>query len=621
MSDVPQKLNVGDVIGGRFEVLTDMGENELGQTCLVRDTGTLDKFLVKKLSFACDEAYVAEIQSAVEEFKKIDQKSLATVHEFIVEGTTGYILMEYINGETFESHLALRRERGQILGIKAAYSFLAHLCLGIEAIHNAGYVYGCLSPKTVFVTQQGRIRIVNYICSWIAERFLDDEKRNAYFGGAFCAPEIRTERYAATPVSDVYSLALLFADLLSNNAFETEGIAPNAFISNLHNVSDNAKEALYHATMESVSERFQNVTQLKDSLKNAVDAPSDKDLSSIVVGVNDLRALTVSADMPIIDVNAAKPKKPDLFDSPATKPSHRSIRTSVWIYQKDGMDYGPFDHNGVIEKLYQDVIDEATSFYNTQTKKRQNFGSIEEFQEELRNWIPIRENNRAIKMAELKKKENLAKGSIGGAVFLAAGIVAAIFIVPIIILAMLPDPKPLDTKSAFNVFEKEFNPPKPEEYTVNVDDSRAKALFNSKATQAELEAAYKKWEEENKKKNAKHHGSGGAKTAPGEMIDTLVFGTDEDGKELEPLMDWEVEAQLDNPRFQYKVSQCIENHSNGRAVNGKLNFTIQQTGSIINVNTTFNDDLDKCIRAAAASIKYRSFGGTVKKVTLPISYN
>lgn len=621
MSEVPQKLNVGEIINGTYEVLTDMGENELGQTCLVRNLMTMDKHLIKQLSFACDDACAAEIQKAVSEFKTFSHKSLAALHDFFVVDKTGYVLMEYINGESFESHLAMRRERGQILGVKAAYSFLTHLCLGVEVIHHAGYAYGCLSPKTIFVTQQGRVRIANYICAWIANKFLPDNKRNAYFGTSFSAPEVRDSRDAVKPAADVYSLALLFAELLSNNPLSNFDSSPETFIAALPNVSTITKEALFQATKPDIEDRFHQAQQLKDSLKNAVDAPNDKDISSIVVGVNDLRALTVSADMPVVESGSISLRKPDLFDSPMPKPATRTTHSEVWIYQKDGMDYGPFDHKTIVEKLRQDVIDETTAFFNTQTKRRQNLGSIPDFAKELQDWIPIRESNRAIRAAEQRKKENIAKAGIGGVVFIGIGVIAAIILVPILVLALLPDPEPLNLNAAFPAFEKEFKLPKSEEVTINVGEAQAKALFNAKATQAELEAAYKKWEEENRKKRASHRGS--AKTAAGKTagdgIETLVF-TGEDGVELGPLMDWEVEAQLENPRFQHKVAQCVQNYAGGRTVDGHLKFTIQQTGTIINMSTSFNGELNRCIISAASSIKYRAFGGTTKKVTLPISY-
>lgn len=621
MSEVPQKLNVGEIINGAYEVLTDMGENELGQTCLVRNIMTMDKHLIKQLSFACDDACVSEISKAVSEFKKFSHKSLASLHEFFVVDKTGYVVMEYINGESFESHLVMRRERGQILGVKAAYSFLTHLCLGVDVIHHAGYAYGCLSPKTIFVTQQGRVRIANYICAWIANKFLSDDKRDAYFGSAFTAPEARASRDAVKPVADVYSLALLFAELLSNNPLSSFESSPETFIAALPNVSTVAKEALFQATKPDIEDRFHQVQQLKDSLKNAVDAPNDKDISSIVVGVNDLRALTVSSDMPVVETGSVTLRKPDLFDSPVSKPAARVVHSEVWIYQKDGMDYGPFDHKTIVEKLHQDIIDESTYFFNTQTKRRQNFGTIPEFADELSKWIPIRENNRIIQQAEQRKKEKMAKAGIGGIAFIIVGALAAVIAVPVIILALLPDPEPLNLAAAFPAFEKEFKLPKSEEVTINVGEDQAKALFNAKATQAELEAAYRKWEEENRRKRSYHRSAKGgiAGTAAGDGIETLVF-TGEDGQELEPLMDWEVEAQLENPRFQHKVAQCVQNHAGGRTVDGHLQFTIQQTGSIINLSTSFNGELNKCIISAASSIKYRASGGTTKKVTLPISY-
>ena len=164
-----QNIRVGDVVADRFEVLTVMSESELGVTCLVKDSQNGESFLIKQLSFECDEDRIAQIRKAVEQLRGITHKSLASLKDFVLDGTTGYIVMEFIDGETLESHLTMRRERGQILGLKVAYSFLAHMSLGVEVIHQAGYAFGSLSPRAIFVTRQGRIRVSNYICASLAD--------------------------------------------------------------------------------------------------------------------------------------------------------------------------------------------------------------------------------------------------------------------------------------------------------------------------------------------------------------------------------------------------------------------------------------------------------------------
>ena len=621
MSDLIQSINVGDIIAERYEVKEVMGRSELGLTCLVQSPRTHENFLVKQLSFPCDEAKTEEINQFIAPLRRIEHRSISSLKDFVVENGVGYVVMEYIDGETLESHLASRRERGQILGLKAAYSFLANLCIGLDLVHQAGYAYGCINPHTIFVTKQGRIRIANYACAAIAERYLPDAQRNTYFGGPFAAPEVKAARFQAKPPSDVYSLGLLFAELLSTTSLSEYTGSNETFVASIPGVTTSVKELLFQAIQTEMGERFKTAQAFKDTLKRAIDAPGDSDLSSIVVGVNDLRALSVSADMPVID--PAMVRKPDLFDTDSEKTPSRNIKPEVWIFQKDGMDYGPFDHDALIQKFYDEVITESTSVFNTSTKARQNLGSIPEFEKEVIDYLPLREKNRAQRLAEQKKKEKRIKAGGFSAALIIVGAVAAVLLIPVIILALKPAPEALDFIGAFKPFEKRFEVPKVEEMSLNVDDSQAKALFDPKATEAEREAAYAKWEAEHRKKYAGMRrtkgGKAGVNGGLGEEIDTIVF-TGEDGEELEPLQDWEIEEQCMSPRIYRKYNECFVNYAGGRHMNVTISFTIQQSGVVRNFSTTTSGELNDCLISALSSIKFRQFGGMTKKVKLPVSY-
>ena len=624
MSNMTRKLNVGDVVAGHLEVVTVMEGSPLGNNYLLRDTNTSARYIAKQLSFPCDSLLSTEIGNCIDELKKISHKSISTLHDFVVDGEVGYILMEFIDGETLASHLKSRRERGQLIGIKPAYSFLAHMINGISKLHEAGYAYGCLSPRMIFVTTEGRIRMANYACACIAQKYLPEDDRKAYFTNDFIAPEVRQSPDNASPASDVYSLALLFTELVSGISLRDFEGSADAFVSRLPGVSTKVKEALSDAIKADPSERTQDVLRFKDILKEAVEAPNDNELSSIVVGVNDLRALLESTDLPVLDLGSSdQHRKPDLFDSSVSRATSRSMRTEVWIYQKDGMDYGPFDHKGLMQKFYDDEITESTSVFNSSTKKSQNLGSIEEFAEEVQKYIPVREHNRAEREAERRRKEKQMKAAgFGTAALIIIGI-AVVFTLPVIYFALKPAPQAMNLQDAFIPFEKKFEMPKIEAVSLNVDQSKAKALFDPKATEAEREAALKAWEEEHRKKYANRKRPGGAKKVTGdsgEEIETIVF-TGDDGEELEPLEDWEIEEQAMSARMLRKVRECYAQHAGGRQIEAKINFVINQTGTLRSVNTSLGSgDLDACLVSAFSTMKFRPFGGTVKKVTIPVGY-
>ena len=621
MSEI-QKINVGDVIVDRFEVSSLMDDGELGVLALVNERLTGKTLVVQQLSFAVDDAMTQEIRTAFDEYRGINHKSLASLQELVIDGETAYIVMDNIDGDLLENHLAMRREQGQILGVKAAYNFIAHISQGIEVLHQSDKSYGRLSSRNIFITPEGRVRIVSALCPYLANKYLDGLDRNTYFGSLSCAPEVRESRENITKAGDIYSLSLLFAELLSTSSLHDFTGSPEAFIAKIPNVSTNVKEYLFQAAKEDVEDRFQSIQAFKDTLKSAVDAPNDNDLSSIVVGVNDLRSLSNKGLRSMMDVPVVK--KPDLFESGSmARPISRITNPEVWIYQKDGMDFGPFDHKGLMQKFYDDVITEATSVLNTSTRQRQNLGSIPEFADEVREYLPIRDHNRAQRMAEQKKKDFQKKAGIGGAVIAIVIGVATVLVVPIVILAMQPKPALLNVSDAFPVFEKRFELPKTEEFSLNMDESKAKALFDPEASEAEIEAALAAWEAEHRKKFAGKRRAGKAGGGGGDFgdeMDVIVF-TGDDGEELEPLEDWEIEEQCMSPRIIRKQTECFQKYAGGRRMDVTINFTIQQSGTVRNFSTTASGDLNDCLISTMTSMKFRQFGGTSKKVSLPVGYH
>lgn len=623
MSYLMQKLNVGEHVADRLEILDILGENALGVTYLMSDIESQEKYLVVQLGFECTEDRVNEIRQAIAAQRSISHKSLASLKDFLVDGNCGYVLMDFIDGVKLTTHLQQHRENGQLLTSKTAYSFLAHLSLGLDALHKAGYSYGCLSPDVIFVTREGRIRISNFILAYLADKYLDDDARNAYYSNAFCAPEVRETRGAATPASDVYSLALLFAELLSDQSlFDFDG-TPEPFVAKLPNISTTVKEPLFQASKPDAEDRFANAQIFRDALRAAVDAPEDNNISSIVVGVNSLRDMASATESTITsaeDLTAPK-KKRDIFDAAVPVNKTRIVKKDVWTYQKDGMDYGPYSHEDLIKKFYDDVIEENTCIYNTQTKQQQILISIPEFTQEVKDYLPIREKNHAIKKAEERKKSRQKKAAGWGTAILIIIILAVILGAPVVYFALQPDPKPLNFADAMPAFEKKFELPKLEAVSLNVDDAKAKAFFDPKATEAEREAALRAWEEEHRKKYAgKMRPKGGSKTAAlGEEIETLRF-TDDNGVELEPLADWEIEEQCMSPRILRKVQECYSKHAGGRQINTTVSFTIQTSGLVKNLSTSVTGDLDTCIRGAFSSMHFRQFGGTSKKVSIPVGY-
>ncbi len=640
-------FQVGEVVAGRFEVMEALGASEGGRVYLVRETERDRRMVLKHLAipYVGDEGYEV-LRNEIMEASAIRHKNLVQVFGLGKEGEELFLAMEHVEGETLDAHLKSRREKGQIMGLKAAYNVIAHICNALQAVHEVGAVHGALTPRNIYITRQGRVKVANLVYAKLVSRYLAAEQRGAYFDSPYIAPEAQRGESDLGPQADMYSLGLITAELLSDAPLEGSGMAAEAFVEHVVSArSPGIQELLFSAVVAVAEHRMSSVNDFKEGLKQALDAPSDTELSSIVMGMSELRDIAGTLDS--ADDDGPTKRKPDLFDMPGLPPPKGSRlfggdafpapskrkgeqEEEIWLVQKDGLDYGPFTRLAVLEMLHKDEIDESTATLNMLTQRRAELVDIPDFREAVLNYLPVRNERRAREAAERERKiENVktgAKVSVLGLVLGAGAIIA----LSVIAYLQLPDPIPMDFAPAIAAFPHTFEVPKVEEVNLNVDAKQAMALFDPKASDAEREAALRAWEAEHTKRIASKRkgrpagrpgGRPGARPGDDDFSDIqeITFG-DEDGNEVEPLFDWEVEEQLYSARSLRRQSECFLQYAGGRRQKVTVDFVIVQTGQVRRVTTTASGDLDECLRAAFSTLRFRSFGGTIKRVSYPMDF-
>ena len=88
---------------------------------------------------------------------KLNHPNIATVHEFGSEGTTDFLVTEYIRGLTLDSKLA-----GRALPVKDVIELGRQLAQGLSAAHEQGIVHRDLKPGNVRLTPDGRLKILDF---------------------------------------------------------------------------------------------------------------------------------------------------------------------------------------------------------------------------------------------------------------------------------------------------------------------------------------------------------------------------------------------------------------------------------------------------------------------------
>jgi Tol biopolymer transport system component len=151
---------------GPYEIVAPIGAGGMGEVLRARDTRIGRDVAIKLLpaDFAKDPERLRRFEIEARAAGSLNHPNLVTIHEFGVHGTTPYLVMELLEGETLRDKLgdtSLEASRAR-LPIRKALDLSQQLANGLAAAHQKGIIHRDLKPENVFVTEDGRLKILDF---------------------------------------------------------------------------------------------------------------------------------------------------------------------------------------------------------------------------------------------------------------------------------------------------------------------------------------------------------------------------------------------------------------------------------------------------------------------------
>jgi WD40 repeat protein len=144
---------------GPYGIVSALGAGGMGEVYKARDERLDRDVAVKVLP-----AHLAEDVVALARFEREAKAVAALSHPNILgifdvgrEGSTAYVVTELLEGETLRERLAA----GPLPPRKAA-DYAAQIARGLAAAHEKGIIHRDLKPENVFVTGDGRVKILDF---------------------------------------------------------------------------------------------------------------------------------------------------------------------------------------------------------------------------------------------------------------------------------------------------------------------------------------------------------------------------------------------------------------------------------------------------------------------------
>jgi hypothetical protein len=144
---------------GPYEILAPLGAGGMGEVYRARDT-KLDRDVAIKVlpsSLARDPAALARFEREAKAIAALSHPNILAVHDFGTSGETTYAVMELLEGESLRQRLA----EGALTPRKAS-EIAREIALGLAAAHDKGIVHRDLKPENLFITKEGRVKILDF---------------------------------------------------------------------------------------------------------------------------------------------------------------------------------------------------------------------------------------------------------------------------------------------------------------------------------------------------------------------------------------------------------------------------------------------------------------------------
>jgi serine/threonine-protein kinase len=144
---------------GRYEILALLGAGGMGEVYAAHDT-RLDRDVAIKIltpSLSSDASALARFEREAKAIAALSHPAILAIHEFAIQDGTAYVVTELLSGQTLRHRLA-----AGALSVRTAIDFAAQVADGLAAAHDKGLVHRDVKPENLFVTVEGRAKILDF---------------------------------------------------------------------------------------------------------------------------------------------------------------------------------------------------------------------------------------------------------------------------------------------------------------------------------------------------------------------------------------------------------------------------------------------------------------------------
>ena len=271
-----------DTIIAQYRIVAKIGEGGMGVVYRARDTKLGRDVAIKVLpaAFSADMDRLRRFEQEAQAASALNHPNVLVIYHIDTHNGAPYIVSELLEGETLRDRMS-----GKSLPQRKALDYALQTAHGLAAAHEKGIVHRDLKPENLFITKDGRLKILDFGLAKLTgagdgtrsetevpTRRVDTDPGVVMGTIGYMSPEQLRGR-PADHRSDIFSFGAILYEMLSGNrAFRGESTAdtmsailredPPDLSSTNRNIAPALERVVNHCLEKNPEERFHSASDL-----------------------------------------------------------------------------------------------------------------------------------------------------------------------------------------------------------------------------------------------------------------------------------------------------------------------------------------------------------------------
>jgi serine/threonine protein kinase/WD40 repeat protein len=293
------------VVLGPYEILAQIGTGGMGEVWRARDRRIGRDVAVKVLpdSFSPNEEIVLRFEQEARAAGALNHPGLVTIFDVGTTDGSPYIVMELLEGQNVRE--AMGEDAPTALPLRKALDYATQIASALAVAHEKGIIHRDLKPENLFITVDGRVKILDFGLAKLAEAVTEVDGRHrtarhltsaGFVVGTpgYMAPE----QVRAQPIdqrTDIFAFGAVVYEMLSGRpAFDgyssvemmhaVANLDPAPLTASDPKIPAAVEAIVFHCLEKNPRDRFQSARDLAFQLRTA------SDIQATVTGIRKVPA-------------------------------------------------------------------------------------------------------------------------------------------------------------------------------------------------------------------------------------------------------------------------------------------------------------------------------------------